>query len=302
MTDGKQGVHDIYRGIAWMLLASMLWALVEWIGHRIPAGNSALQTVWVRYGTHLGFMVAVLGPRYGRTLVRTRRIVPQMARSLLMLAMPVCFIAALGQLAVNTVWAIFWVSPFMVLVASRLWLGEEVGAYLWLASGIGFAGTSLILGNRGAAVFSTAAILALGMAASYGFYLVMTRAMREETTQANLFYTALFVWLALTALLPLYWRPLTWRAARPMIAIGVVGFFALLAIDRALHLAPASIVAPIGFTEVVWSALFTGGGTGRNFTTSAILGTALVLGSVVMIAMREMLRQRAVSDMQTNRP
>jgi len=287
MMDKKHGMTDNFRGIAWMCLASMLWALVEWIGHKVPTGHPALQTVWVRYAVHLGLMVVVLGPRYGMVLVRTRRPVAQIFRSLLMLGMPVCFIAAIGRLDVNGIWLIFWVSPLLVLALSQVWLGERVGLHLWLAAGGGLAGVFLMLAGRGLSIFHWSVILPIGMAACFGVYLVMTRAMREETTLANLFYTALCVWLALTMMLPLFWRPLTWKAAQPMIAIGVIGFFLLLAIDRSLHLAPAAVVAPIMFTEVIWSILISGDGALRFSAISVLAGAVLIVGSGLIIAARE---------------
>lgn len=295
MIDEKRGRYDNFRGIAWMCLASLLWAMIEAIGQKVPAGYPPLQTVWVRYAVHLGLMVVVLGPRYGMTLVRTRRPVSQMLRSFLMLGMPACFIAALGRLDVNGIWMIFWVSPLLVLASSQVWLGERVGLHLWVAAGAGLAGVFLILAGRGFTIFHWSVILPIGMAACFGAYLVMTRAMREETTLANLFYTALYVWLALTVTLPLFWRPMTWNAAQPMIAIGVIGFFALLAIDRALHLAPAAVVAPIAFTEVAWNTLISGGGARRFSSVPVLVGAVLVVGCGLIIAAREGRPQPLVS-------
>lgn len=167
--------------------------------------------------------------------------------------------------------------------------------HLWVAAGAGLAGVFLMLAGRGFTTFHWSVILPTGMAACFGVYLVMTRAMREETTLANLFYTALYVWLGLTVVLPLFWRPLTWKAAQPMIAIGVIGFFLLLAIDRALHLAPAAVVAPIAFTEVLWKVLISGAGAQRFSVISELAGAALVVGSGLIIAAQEVRPQPRIS-------
>jgi drug/metabolite transporter (DMT)-like permease len=90
-------------------------------------------------------------------------------------------------------------------------------------------------------------LLMLGMAACFSVYVVMTRAMRDETTMANLFYTGLCVLAPLSLGLPAFWLGLRGRAAMAMGAIDLVGLAGLLALDRALHLAPASVVVPVAF-------------------------------------------------------
>ena len=274
------------QGIAWMAASSVLWTLIEALGRQVPRGYSPYQTVWVRYATHLVVMLAILGPWRGAELVRTRRPGLQILRSLLMLGMPVCFIVAVGRLSAAETWSIFWVSPVLVALLSRWWLGERSGLRHWAAAAAALLGASLILGT-GPGALRGAAVLPLGMAACFSVYVVMTRAMREETTTATLFYTALFVLVPLSVGLPAFWHALRWEAALPMAAIGVAGLFGLLALDRALHLAPASVVAPFAALQAVWTLLLDHLLFGHRVGAAQFCGALALVGGGLYVCVRE---------------
>ena len=91
-------------------------------------------------------------------------------------------------------------------------------------------------------------LLPLGMGFCFALYNVLTREMRTERTSANLFHTALWVFIALSFVMPSVWHTPSLKAALAMIGIGVWGFVLLLFLDRALAWAPASLVAPFIYT------------------------------------------------------
>ena len=274
------------RGIAWMGAACLLWTVVEVLGRVVPRGYSAYQTVWMRYATHLLVMAIGLGPRYGLGLVRTRRPVLQACRSLLMLGMPVFFIAAAARMPRTEVWSVFWMSPLVVAGMSRWCLGERLRLRHWVVPIGGLGGVLLILGG-GADALRGAAVLPLGMALCFSAYQVMTRAMRDEPTVVNLFHTALFVLIPLTLALPRFWRPLTPRAAATMAAIGLIGLLGLFALDRALHLAPASVVGPLAHVQAVFGLVADWAVFGHAAGGAQILGSAVVLASGLYVSLRE---------------
>ena len=77
------------------------------------------------------------------------------------------------------------------------------------------------------------------------------RSLRHEATRANLLYSALGVFLALTPFMPIVWITPTLYDAGVLIGIGVTGLVALLALDRSASLAPVSAVAPFLYLHVV---------------------------------------------------
>jgi drug/metabolite transporter (DMT)-like permease len=54
---------------------------------------------------------------------------------------------------------------------------------------------------------------------------------------------------------PLVWVAVTWIDGALLVLLGVVATFAHFCINRALKLAPASVVVPYQYTTIVWAVL-----------------------------------------------
>jgi drug/metabolite transporter (DMT)-like permease len=93
-------------------------------------------------------------------------------------------------------------------------------------------------------------VCAAAMQLSFVLYVLMTRSLRKERTEANLFYTALGPFVAFGLLMPLVWVTPDLHEALIMTAIGVLGFFALYALDFVCHTEPASAGALGLFAQV----------------------------------------------------
>ncbi len=242
-------------GVLLICLVSFVWALMEFIIQYIPGGYSLYQVVWVRYATHLLFMLLVFAPRYGVKLISTRRIGLQLLRAVMMLIMPVSFIVAVNYLSVGNILTIFWLSPLMIIVLSMLLLREKVSWIYYLVSVIGLIGiTVLTRPNRSLDV--TGVILALAMGVSFSLYLVMTRMLRDESTITNLFYTAIGVLIPLSTRLSAFWKPLTLQSGSMMVLVGLLGFVLLWLLDKALEMTSAAVTAPFLYSEMLWLVVF----------------------------------------------
>lgn len=255
----------------------LLWVVVEVIGSAISS-YSPYQVVWMRYGTHLLFMLALWGPARKIKLVYTRRPGMQLVRSTLMLGMPACFIMAFHYMSVDNLMAVFWISPLMVMAIAAVWLGETVSLTRWGAAVACFVGTLLIMRpNYGLLHWS--AILPIGMALCFGLYLVMTRSMHTEDTLTSLFYTAAGVFFLLSFGLPFFWQPLTLRSGLLMVSIGLLGIAALYALDKSLELAPASVVAPFAYTQPIWVVGLSYLLTGHRPPILTLVGVLVIISS-----------------------
>jgi drug/metabolite transporter (DMT)-like permease len=262
------------RAALWMSVSGAVWAAMEELGRRVPRAYSPYQLVLVRYAAHLALMLLVFAPRLGRGLVQTRRPVVQWVRSLLMLGMPACFIAAIRWMPSDDVWALFWAAPLGAAAAARLFIGERIPPRRWLALAVGLAGAGVAM-RPSVAALRSAAVLAIGMSACFAAYVVMTSILRTERTATNLFYTALGVFLALGVAAPVFWRPLTLSALAPMVAVGWVGFVGLYALDRSLAQVEISAIAPLLYLEVVF-ALPVLVMSGQSIGRSALAGAGVI--------------------------
>ncbi|TXC66092.1 DMT family transporter [Piscinibacter aquaticus] len=254
-------MNDARRAMLHMSAFALLWAVIEVMASGVLRRCSPYQVVWTRYAVHLLLMLVVWGRREPRTLWHTSRPVFQVARSLLMFGMPASWVLAMAHgVPGGTIMTIFWFSPLLILLLARAMLRERMPAWLWLATTAGCAGA--VLTHEWAAPASAWALALPGsMALCFSLYVVMTRMLRNENVLANLFYTALGVFLVLTPAMPWLWVWPTAADAAVMVAVGVAGFGALWLLDRACAAAPVSLAAPFNFVQIaVFSAIAVLGG------------------------------------------
>jgi drug/metabolite transporter (DMT)-like permease len=136
------------------------------------------------------------------------------------------------------------------------------------------------------------------MAFCFALYNVLTREMRTERTRANLFHTALWVFIALSFVMPSVWHTPSLKAALAIIGIGVWGFVLLLFLDRALAFSPASLVAPFIYTQCIWGDALEL--IRRRFHPGLheLLGSILIMGSLARIFARECRSNRIFKSQQ----
>ncbi len=235
-----------------MVAFGALWALLEAVATHMTRSYSPFQVVWTRYAVHLAFMLAVWGWREPLSLVSTRRPVYQLARSALMLVMPASFVFGLMRgLSPNTLMSVFWVTPLLVLAFSAVLLREFAPTVLWLAAAGATAGAILVLDPQAPSGSLLWPLAPLVMAGSFSLYVVMTRALRAETSRANLFYTAFGVFIALSPLMPWVWVTPSRHDFAIMVAIGLIGWLSLYLLDRMAAASAVTESAPVSPAQAV---------------------------------------------------
>ena len=273
-----------FKPVGLSCAVAVLWGFIEVLGGLIPARYSPYQTVWMRYGIHLLFLFMVWGPRRKAGLVRTPRWGAQILRGLLMLGMPATFILAIDRMPANTTWSIFWLAPLVSMAGAAALLKEKAPPAAWGASVFGLAGAWMILRPALSGGWQ-ASLLALGMMLCFALYVLASRLLREENTFTSLFYTAAAVLLPLSAVVPTFWRPLSWKAAAVMGLIGLLGFGLLFALERALETAPVSASAPFLYTTPIWYMLFSATLHHTPIHTRDLAGALVILIPTVLLAL-----------------
>jgi drug/metabolite transporter (DMT)-like permease len=153
---------------------------------------------------------------------------------------------------------------------------------------VGFAGVLVVVRPGGGPGFGWAAIWPVLSAAAWAIALVLTRKMRAGDPPATmLFYTATVALIAAGLTVPFVWQPSPlkwWLIAALMGGLSAIGQYVLI---RAVQAAPASVVAPLNYSQMVWSpllglALFDAWPDGWTW-----LGAAIIIASGIYIAHRE---------------
>jgi drug/metabolite transporter (DMT)-like permease len=256
MTRGTLHAHPLC-GVLLVMLAVFLFSSMDTLAKHMlkreayPIGP----LIWARYAVHLAFMLALLAPRMGLELVRTRRPGLQIVRGLLLVGSTGFFYLSLSHLPLAEAAAISFVGPVLITAMSGPMLRERVTRRQWIAVALGFLGV-LIIVRPGGGVFTAHAIYPLCSALMFSLYQVLTRKLAgRENPFTTLFFTAL-VGAAATSL-PL---PFTWQTPQAdqipfILGIGLLGglghFFLIRAVE---HTSPARL-APFIYTQLVWSTL-----------------------------------------------
>ncbi|RYD97146.1 MAG: DMT family transporter [Sphingomonadales bacterium] len=239
------------RVMAWAALFAVTWALLEIAVSLLLHGRyDVIQIVWCRYAAHIAAVMLIWGLRRPR-LWRTRSPVFQVARSLMMLVMPVAFAIAIREgVSLDFVESIFWTAPFQIVLLARLFTGDVAPLTAWAAAIIGSIGSAAIFGHLLSGSLLGVS-LALAGSLSFSAYIVMTRSLRDEPAPTNLLYTGLAVFVVLTPFMPMVWIWPTASDWAVLVMIGVVGVGALYALERACEAGAAWLVAIMLFAQVI---------------------------------------------------
>jgi len=272
--------------MAAMAAAAFFWAVVEYLGGRVPKGYSPVQTVWSRYLVHLLFMLVVFGPRRRCDLVRTSCLGLQVSRALLMVGMPACFIWGAALFPVKVVWLLSWSSVMLLLAMSGVLLRERVAPGLWMAAAIGWVGIWLMSGADLPPV-SWRYLAPLGMGFCFALYVIMTRRMHGESTQTKLFHTALWVFLILSLVVSSQWKLPSPGVLIVYVCTGLSGYLCLFSLDKAIELAPAALVAPLIYTAPLWSCIQESVSTGKPPGGIVVIGALIVVATSAYVMLAE---------------
>jgi drug/metabolite transporter (DMT)-like permease len=284
MTPPGRGA-DPLRGILLLVGAVSTFSVLDTIAKYLSATYPVPMIVWARYVFHVLFMLFVLGHSVGWGLVRSRRPGLQVIRGLVLAASSMFFFSALARLPIAEASAITFVSPLLLTAMSVWLLRERVRLSAWVAVCVGFAGV-LIIVRPGGAVFQPAALLALATAACFATYQLLTRKLAGvDSTIATLFIGAAVGTAVMTLLVPFFWKlPETAWHALLFVVMGILGAGGHFVLIRAFEYAPASVLAPFVYAQLVM-VLLMGWLVFDAFPDGpSLLGMAIIVASGVWIA------------------
>jgi drug/metabolite transporter (DMT)-like permease len=289
LTDpGKTDRRQRLTGVALMCGAVATFSCLDTTGKYLIHYMDPLQVVWARYFGAFVLARIFLNPVTRPGMMVTRRPWLQIGRSGLLLLSTALNFFALRFLQLDEALAILFSTPFLVAVLCGPLLGEWVGWRRWVAIGIGFLGV-LLVARPGLGGMHPAALLSCGSAVCYSLYSISTRLLaRSDSSETTLFYSNLVGALAMLPVVPFVWTtPRGWFVIGLMVVIGAFGSFGHYLLIRGHRLAPASVLAPFIYTQLVWTTalgFLVFGDVPHRWT---IIGGLIVVGSGLYLLYRE---------------
>lgn len=240
---------------------------------------------------------------------RTGEIALHLVRGVLLLVATACFFTALRFMPIADAIAIFFVEPFILTLLGGLLLGEPLGPRRYIACGVGFVGALLIIQPSFQKV-GAVALLPLVTALCFAFYMILTRRMATRmhpiTLQVYTGTAALVLALPILALAdgsglgPLDPSLPTGLDIWFLVGLGVIATISHVCISFALSLAPASLLAPLQYLEIV-AATALGYWIFSDLPNAlSFAGIALIVASGLYVFFRERQLERQLE--RKNRP
>jgi drug/metabolite transporter (DMT)-like permease len=258
--------------------------LAKWLNNYLPT----LEVVWARYASHFVLSMFLINPWTIPGLFRTQRPWLQIGRSALLFGSTVFNFVALRYLQLDQTATIAFTAPFFIALFAGPLLGEWIRWRRWVAIIVGFCGI-LLVARPGMGGIHPVAVLSVFSVICYALYNISTRFLAGyDSTATTAFYTALVGFLAASAPLPAVWvTPTDPWVIGGMIAVGAFGGVGHLFLILAHRYAPAPILAPYTYTQIVWysAAGFLAFGDIPNGHTLA--GAAIVIASGLYLLNRE---------------
>jgi drug/metabolite transporter (DMT)-like permease len=276
------------RGALLLVTALLLFACMDATTKFLSATREVPLIVAVRYVGNLLLMVLLLAPTHGRQLVETKRTGLVVVRGICLAASSLMVGFALQRMPVAETTAIGFLGPILVIVAAGPLLGERIGRIGWAAVLLGFTGV-LLIARPGSGLEAVGVACALAaVAANVGYQLLSRVLVATERTIALLFYTALAGAILFSLALPWFWdgrAPTVFEAVLffSLAAYGGLGHFMFTA---AYRYAPASLLAPMNYLQLLWAGLLGWTLFGHVPDQVSLLGMAIVAASGIMVALK----------------
>ena len=275
-------------GIALMCTAVACFACLDTTARYLDVQMASFQIAWARYTSAFVLTFIISNPLTQPGLLRSKRPKLQVIRSLLQVASTALNFLALRWLHLDEALSIIFTFPFIVAIASGPMLGEWLGWRRWCAILFGFGGVLLIT-RPGLGGIHPAALISLAGTICYGLYAVITRIVsRTDSNQTSLFYSNMVGALVMLPVIPFVWEaPRNWTIALMLTGTGVLGSFGHFCLISGHKLAPASVLSPFIYTQLIWVVILGYLVFDHVPTGWTLAGAAIVIGSGLYLLYRE---------------
>ena len=194
---------------------------------------------------------------------------------------------AFSVLPLAQTYAIFFAMPLLITLLSIPMLGEHVGIRRGMAVLVGLAGVLIVL-RPGSAELQFGHAIGLCAALTGALNSVIVRKIGAAERSAVLMLYPMIASVVLTgATMPFVYRPMPVEHLALMGVIASLGFVAAMLTIAAYRTAPAVIVAPMQYSQIIWAAIYGTLFFDESIDRWTMIGTAVIIGSGIYIVLRE---------------
>lgn len=242
------------EAIAVMCFASLCFIAMHTCIKSVRGEVPVAVILWSQYAFQFILLAILFAPRIGG-MMRSGMMGLQILRALTLLAAICGFFIAIGLMQLADAITIGFVAPLMITALSVFLLKEKVRPSHWAAIVIGFVGV-LVVVQPGSGLFNWTALVPLGAAVCVAVYQTLTRPISQVVGPNTILFNATWIGLIASSLaLPFFWE--TPSAASLLYLLGAAGLGAMahFSLIKAYQWAPASVVAPFAYIELIYASI-----------------------------------------------
>lgn len=202
--------------------------------------------------------VVVLGtllPCMGRQLFKTENLAVHGFRGAVNVSTACCFYLSLASLPLATATAVAFCAPFFVVMYGALIERERVAAANWISVALGFLG--VILATRpDTSSIGIGSVFAVLTALGYATLMISARKIKgTEPMSPLLVYIVLGQLVFSSVFQPWIWKPVAAQHLPELAGLAFFSTIGLTLVSHAFRSAPASQIAPLEYTGLLWAAV-----------------------------------------------
>jgi S-adenosylmethionine uptake transporter len=194
---------------------------------------------------------------------------------------------AFSQLPLAQTYAIVFAMPLLITLMAIPILGEKVGLRRGVAVLVGLVGVLVVL-RPGSAPLSAGHLAALGAAFTGSLTSVIVRKIgNEERSVVLMLYPMVLSVIAMGLMMPFVYRPMPIDDLALTAVIALLGMGGAILIIAAYRTAPAVIVAPMQYSQIIWAAFYGWLIFDEGIDRFTAIGSAIIIASGIYIVLRE---------------
>lgn len=289
-----------------MLLVISTWALStqeasgKWL---MEQSLPLFLLILFRYAVHVVLVLAITWPHQGASVFRSKNYAMQIIRGSTSLIAALTVFMALSYLPQAEATAIYFLAPLLVLCLAPWFLAEPSRWYRWVAALVGFIGVMVIV-RPGAGLHPLGVVYGLLSACVIATQFLCTRKLAADHSMSTLLWTGMVGLVGALVLVPWQWREgiavlSDFELGQWLLLLitGVFGTVGHLLQIKAYQHAPASLLAPFSYLQIIAAAALGLIIWGQFPDVWAWLGIFIVCASGIVVTMIEWRNNQGVKKL-----
>ena len=256
----KFDFSSVFGGCIFMILFAIIAPNIDALAKLLSKEVPALEVAFLRFTIQTIILAPFVFFKLGIKNIWPNHSLIHFIRGLLIGLCSLAFFAALKSMPIADAVAIFFVEPLILTLISAIFLNESIGWRRVIAVTVGFIGALIVI-QPSYEILGLSALLPLAAALLFASYLALTKVVSKENDPIAIQFYAGFsaiIVLGIVNLMGLssnieYLQPVwpslySWTL---IILLGLVATIAHLFLVMAFRRAPASILAPLQYFEIL---------------------------------------------------